>query len=162
MDSVDELILIAIRELSDRKAWSCPTEVHRLLNLVEVNKAPPNSEFEAWEVYYIKTLKRLAQLMRYRYVREVELFEHGQVWEHFRLTRKGRELIEGKRTPDAIYNELKPVMIDFDAIDAALAGGLAEVEKREFVPMRKRKIKVQTKPYWNSGAGYEPIKWLSQ
>ncbi|MGY6429855.1 hypothetical protein ACXIVC_21710, partial [Vibrio parahaemolyticus] len=62
------------------------------------------------------------------------------------------------KTPDAIYNELKPVVIDFAAIDTALAGGHVEVEKREFVPMRNRKIKVQTKPYWNSGAGYNPIR----
>lgn len=158
MDSTDELILIAIRELTVRKAWSCPSEVHRLLNLVGVNKAPGNPDFEEWEGYYIMTLKRLSKLMRTGYIREIELYEFGQLWEHLRLTRKAHAHTKQLKTPDAIYNELKPVVIDFAAIDAALAGGHVEVEKREFVPMRNRKIKVQTKPYWNSGAGYNPIR----
>ena len=154
----DRLIMMVIRDMTERDLWVCGTEIHRLINLVGVHQAPRGAELDEWERYYLKTLKRLFALIKKSYVREVEIHQYGTLWEHFRLTRKGHDAIRGKEAPDEIRKAIKPVFIDFAEIDRALAGGMEPKERREFVPMSRRTIKVQTRPYWNSGAGYHPIK----
>lgn len=154
----ERLVLIVVRDMTVSRMWVCPTEVHRILGLSGVHRAPLGCESEEWEQFYMRTLRTLSGLMQRGFLKEVEVHQHGQLWENFRLTKKGHIEAKGYKAPKEIIEAIKPKPIDFDAIDAALAGGHSTVEKREYVPMRKRRVKVQTRPHWNCGVGYNPIR----